>query len=68
MILARNGKYSCINCDLLVTIHNIYHETPEYYKVKYKLTNKNNGIFYQIKSGKLLKERIKHWYKHTENT
>lgn len=54
--------YSSDNSDLKVYILKIYYEGENYYKVRYNLVNKKNGIVYELnKKATLYKSKIDHW-------
>lgn len=56
------GIYTSPRSDLLVNIKKVYYQNEKYAKVKYSLSNKRNGIVYEIsKTNKLYKENLTEW-------
>ncbi len=55
------GVYTADNSDLAMKIIDVRYQSSVYAKVKATLYNKINGIFYETKNYKLIKEQIKHW-------
>jgi len=61
----RKGFYATENSDLLINVVNVAYQNDEYVKAKIQLSNKKNGIVYDIrpKYYRLIKENIKHWFR-----
>jgi len=57
------GTYVSDNSDLKVEIIKVRYQNDEYIKVKAALTNKHNGIFYEMKNYKIYRKDIQHWKK-----
>ena len=55
------GHYEADNSDLAIDIFKIRYQSDKYAKVKATLYNKKNGIIYETKNYKLMKDLIKHW-------
>jgi hypothetical protein len=56
------GVYTADNTDLKVIIHKIYYKNEEFFKARYSLVNKHNGIIYDSrKKTKFYKKNIGHW-------
>lgn len=63
MKLTKNTTYTSDNCDLQMQVVSIYYESSKYYKIFGILTNKKNGIFYEMQNYTLYKNQITHWKK-----
>jgi hypothetical protein len=62
MTIQENKQYVTDNSDLKVSINKIYFQNDEYVKCRLTLSNKRNGIVYELfKQYKLDKCRISHW-------
>jgi hypothetical protein len=53
VILEKGKRYTTDHCDIYIHILNIPYRNTEYYKVKAKIFNKHNGIFYEQKYYKI---------------
>jgi hypothetical protein len=63
------GTYTNEKSDLFVHIHRVTYRdvNNRYIKVKLSLSNKHNGIVYELNQNyKLYLDNIKHWSKHNE--
>lgn len=64
IILKEGASYTSPYSDLLVKVHRIYHiSSTGYIKARISITNAKNGIFYELKTYKLLLSDIagKEW-------
>ena len=63
MKIVSGTRYTTSTSDLFMYVLAVFHEDDTYIKAKIKLTNKHNGIVYEIKTHKLNKKLISHWIK-----
>lgn len=64
MFVPKKGRaYYSDDTVLLIEILNVYYVSnqKDYVKVKYRLSNRLNNIYYQTRAAKLDLKRIQHW-------
>lgn len=62
MKLQKGKSYTNDRTDLQIKILQIHYESTDYYKVRIVLSNKKNGIIYEMKNIKLMKDGAADWY------
>lgn len=59
--IKKGCSYTSQNSHLVMKVLNVYHVGESYVKIKGILSNKKNGIIYETKTYKLMKDQIRHW-------